>query len=328
MSSWPQEGLPFHAGEVAVQARAGVTHKAEAAGRYGIRPFMPDQHRDFFNHLPFLIVGSQDEAGALWASVLVGEPGFIDAPDPVTLDIAAAPLPGDPLAGNLTEGAKLGFLGLQPETRRRNRMNGRLTWRTEKMFSVTVAQSFGNCPQYIQAREPAFVGDVGVMREIAIGSRLTGIAADLVRGSDTFFLATSNAAAATGADPSDGVDVSHRGGRPGFVRVTEEDGRAVLTVPDFRGNNFFNTLGNIESYPQAGLLFLDFTNGALLQLTVDAEILWDDPAIATFAGAQRLMRFRVRRGRYVENALPLRWSEAELSPQSARTGSWDEALDH
>ena len=324
MNSWPQEGLPFHEGEIAVQERAGVTHKAEAAGRHGIRPFMPDQHRDFFTHLPFLIVGSQDAAGTLTASVLVGEPGFIDSPDPVTLDIAAEPLPGDPLRHNLKVGARLGFLGLQPETRRRNRMNGTVAWVSPQIFSVSVEQSFGNCPQYIQAREPSRIADADVMQEVAIGPRLSDRAATLVRASDTFFIATANGAG-NHDDPAGGVDVSHRGGKPGFVRVTEEDGRTVLTVPDFRGNNFFNTLGNIESYPQAGLLFLDFTNGALLQLTVDAEILWDDPAIATFVGAQRLMRFRVRGGRYVENALPLRWSEAELSPQSAKTGAWSDA---
>ena len=317
MNDETDNGLPFHAGELAAQARAGVSEKAAAGGRFGIRPFMPDQHRDFFNQLPFLIVGSQDEAGTLTASVLVGEPGFIDSPDPVTLDIAAQPLPGDPLAHNLREGARLGFLGLQPETRRRNRMNGQVSWQSEKIFSVRVEQSFGNCPQYIQAREPMFI-EAGVPVTGAEGPLLSPKAAALVRNSDTFFIATSG-----GRNTArEGVDVSHRGGKPGFVHVAEEDGRSVLTAPDFRGNNFFNTLGNITSNPQAGLLFLDFTNGAVLQLSGAAEVVWDDPAIAQFTGAQRLLRFRVREGRYIENALPLRWSAAEFAPQLAKTGDW------
>ncbi|WP_455734287.1 hypothetical protein, partial [Burkholderia stabilis] len=45
---WELDTAPFHAGELAVQQRAGVTEAAGAAGRRGIRRFMPDQHRTFF----------------------------------------------------------------------------------------------------------------------------------------------------------------------------------------------------------------------------------------------------------------------------------------
>lgn len=44
---WELDVAPFHAGELAVQLRAGVTAAAGAAGRRGIRRFMPDQHRTF-----------------------------------------------------------------------------------------------------------------------------------------------------------------------------------------------------------------------------------------------------------------------------------------
>nr|WP_231865084.1 pyridoxamine 5'-phosphate oxidase family protein [Sorangium cellulosum] len=54
----------------------------------------------------------------------------------------------------------------------------------------------------------------------------------------------------------EGADVSHRGSKPGFVRVTEEDGRTVLTSPDFTGNFGFNTLGNLALNPRAGVLFV------------------------------------------------------------------------
>ena len=37
------------------------------------------------------------------------------------------------------------------------------------------------------------------------------------------------------------VDVSHRGGKAGFVRIGED---GVMTMPDFAGNLFFATLGN------------------------------------------------------------------------------------
>jgi len=96
----------------------------------------------------------------------------------------------------------------------------------------------------------------------------------------------------------------------------------VLTVPDFAGNHFFNTLGNIAVNPRAGLLFIDFDKGDLLYLAVTAGIVWDGPELSSFAGAQRLMRFKVQSMRRVESSLPLRWGEAELSPVLQGTGAW------
>ena len=44
--------------------------------------------------------------------------------------------------------------------------------------------------------------------------------------------------------------MSHRGGLPGFVRITQHgDGPTVLHIPDYRGNQFFNTLGNLAAEP-------------------------------------------------------------------------------
>jgi len=108
-----------------------------------------------------------------------------------------------------------------------------------------------------------------------------------------------------------GVDVSHRGGKPGFVRV-DDDG--TLTMPDLAGNFFFNTLGNIAVNPRAGLLFIDFDNGDLLYLAVNAEIVWHGPEVRAFEGAQRLLRMHVTAMRRVEASLPLRWGPASLSP--------------
>jgi uncharacterized protein len=119
--------------------------------------------------------------------------------------------------------------------------------------------------------------------------------------------------------------VSHRGGKPGFVRVTQADGRTVLTSPDFFGNFHFATLGNLTLEPRAGILFVDFASGDLLSLTGDADVLWEGNEVAAFVGAQRLLRFRLNAGVLIENAVPLRWSEPQPAPQLAATGSWEEA---
>jgi len=223
---------------------------------------------------------------------------------------------GDPAAAGLATGAAVGLLGIELETRRRNRMNGTVTRADKSGFAVRVEQSFGNCPKYIQARKPVFVAEPSLDAAPPVraeGAILSASAAELVRGADTFFIATA----------SEGVDVSHRGGKPGFVRVAEQDGHTVLTSPDFSGNFYFNTLGNLLLNPRAGLVFVDFASGGLLSLTGEADTLWDGPELAAFAGAERLLRFRVTEGVWIEPAAPLRWSAPEPAPQLAATGSWE-----
>lgn len=328
MTTITESPAQIHAGEAALQDTIGVRERMAQTMAKTIRPFMPDQHRLFFEELPFLIVGSLDADDMPRASILVGRPGFAVSPDPGLLLIHAAPAFGDPLAAALVPGAPLGLLGIQPETRRRNRMNGTIVARRDAVVAVQVGQSFGNCPQYIQARAPRFVADPDSVAEprpvVAGGAILSDRDRALVSAADTFFIATAAPGARTG-DPAHGVDVSHRGGRPGFVKVTQDDGASVLTVPDFRGNRYFNTLGNVVLSPATGLLFVDFDSGDVLMLSGHAEIVLDGPELEAFAGAERLLRFRLRDSLRIEGAVPLRWTGPEAAPQIAGTGSWAEA---
>jgi hypothetical protein len=320
LSGWPHPESPFHAGERALQERLGIAEKMDAVGRRAIRDFMPDQHREFFTLIPFLLVGTVDGQGQPWASVVTGPRGFITSPDPHHLGVRAQSLPGDPLAETLREGAAIGLLGIQPHTRRRNRMNGIVERLDPDGFSVRVVRSFGNCPKYIQAREPQFVGDATASPAPAQrADRLDAAIQRMIAAADTFFIATAFA----GDDPGDptrhGADVSHRGGKPGFVRVEDDH---TLLVPDFVGNFYFNTLGNLLVEARAGLLFIDFSSGDLLYVACEAEILFEGPEVAAFQGAERLLRFRVREALRLGRALPLRWGEAQLSPHLGPTGAW------
>ena len=321
---------PFHAGERALQSLAGSREQMEVAGPRVIRDHMPDQHREFFAQLPFLVVGSLDAALQPWASVLAAPAGFMHSPDATHLRVDALPAPGDPLAGPLTQGATLGLLGIQPHTRRRNRMNGTVEALDGAGFTVAVQQSFGNCPRYIQAREPVPASNRGHAPPVQPAQWLDKLdlaAHRLIGSADTLFIATAypnEAAAGDEADASShGVDVSHRGGRPGFVRI---DGDDTLTVPDFNGNRFFNTLGNLAAHPRAGLLFIDFDSGDLLHVAVMAEIVWNGPEVEAFEGAERLMRFHVTHALRRPAALPLRWGDAQLSPHLAGTGQWNTGM--
>ncbi len=319
----PDEASPYHAGEQALQTRAGVRERAERAGRRMIRDHMPEEHRALFEKLPYVVVGGLDARDRPWASILAGRPGFMRTPDARTLTIGACPVAGDPLAAGLAPGAPVGVLGIELATRRRNRVNGTVIALDGGGFAVRVQQSFGNCPQYIQARTHEFAAAPARALEPphAEGTRLSPAAESLVRGADTFFIASASPAA-RGGERAEGVDVSHRGGKPGFVRVDRVDGSSVLTAPDFAGNSMFNTFGNLALNPRAGLLFVDFARGSVLSLTGRAEIVWDGPEVAAFAGARRLLRFHVEGGVRLEGAVPLRWSAPEQAPQLAATGSW------
>jgi predicted pyridoxine 5'-phosphate oxidase superfamily flavin-nucleotide-binding protein len=313
---------PFHAGELAMQTRTGVRERLQASGGRFIRDHMPDQHRELFTKLPTLFVGGLDGQRRPWASMLFGPPGFVQSPDARHLVVGALPLHGDPLRGVLAADVPVGLLGIEPQTRRRNRMNGTVVAVTASGFTVGVDQSFGNCPQYIQARLPRRVERAGAPTEAReAGPRLDAPSIALVRNADTFFIATASrdARARGGAD---GADVSHRGGKPGFVRVEDDGDATVLTVPDFRGNFLFNTLGNIAIHPRAGLLFVDYESGDLLQITGRAEIVFDAEQVRLYAGAQRLLRVTVEASRWYEAAVPLRWSEPQYAPQLAALGEW------
>jgi predicted pyridoxine 5'-phosphate oxidase superfamily flavin-nucleotide-binding protein len=320
-------GSPFHAGERAIQEREGVRERIEQVGQKIIRDHLPAQHREFFAQLPFLVAAGLDEAERPWATLLFGSPGFVDATDPRTLDVHALPRHGDPLVERFERGAPVGLLGIEFDTRRRNRANGTIADRSERGFRVAVTQSFGNCPQYIQARRilrPRNPSDRAPHSAIPEGRLLSKPAREAVTRADTFFIATASSAPRGGA-ASEGLDVSHRGGKPGFVRVDEEEGATVLTFPDFRGNFQFNTLGNLLVNPRAGVVFVDFASGDLLTLTGSGAIVWSGPELEGFDGAERLVRFRVDEGRLLEGAVPLEWSrDVELSPHLARTGAWPE----
>lgn len=317
------DSSPFHSGERAVQQRLGVRERTERGGRRMIKDFMPEQHRDFFEQLPFLLVGSLDAANRPWASLLSGEPGFVTSPNPRSLMIASTQVMGDPLFENLRPGAPLGVLGIQLETRRRNRANGRVVWHGEHGFELAVEQSFGNCKMYIQARtrgQPRRArGDASA--PVPGGPLLAARAVELLQGCDTAFLATSSAHAARGG--REGVDVSHRGGLPGFLRSERCGERTRITLPDYAGNNMFNSLGNIEINPRAGLLCCDFSSGDLLSLSGAARVLWDSRELARFPGAEHLLEIEAERLLEIDveahvllsEALPEIWSAPEYSPE-------------
>lgn len=311
---------PWHPGEIQLQLHAGVAERMDFMGRKVIRDYMPEQHREFYEHLPYLLIGAVDEQGWPWASLLDAQAGFIASPDPRRLDIARLPDADDPICEQFAPGMAVGMLGIDLHTRRRNRINGRVRQVGDQGFSVVVEQSFGNCPQYIQLRELRQV-ELPKVHQRPAAERMDALdeaAVATIRAADTFFVASY--VDLEGDRPHRSVDMSHRGGQAGFVRVQGD----VLTIPDFAGNLHFNTLGNFLLNPKAGLLFIDFTTGDLLHVAGSVTLILEGPEIAVFQGAERLWQVRVEAMVRRPSALRSRWEFQGFSPNSLMTGDWDQ----
>ncbi|WP_329299679.1 pyridoxamine 5'-phosphate oxidase family protein [Streptomyces sp. NBC_00659] len=299
--------MTYHSGSRAIQDRVGVRDLADHVGRsvgQGIRPVVAA----FLELQPMLVVGAAvpeggtegdrdpgTAGGGVWASLLTGEPGFVRATGARQISVAGGLAAGDPLTAALTTpGTAVGTIALDPRTRRRMRLNGRVR-PTPRGFAVEADQVFANCPKYLQKRqmyETVTGRTAGVARR---GSELTPFQREFVEAADTFFLATVHA---------HGADASHRGGNPGFVHV---DTPGELSWPDYPGNSMFLTLGNLAADPRAGLLFLDWTSGTALQLTGTARTEFTPDG-------ERTVRFTLAEAVETSAASPLRWSPPAYSP--------------
>jgi uncharacterized protein len=264
----------WHAGELAVRERAGVVADIGEP-----EAFLPDVAREFLAAQPWLVIGAADARDRLWASVLYGPPGFVSTPDAATVRVSAQPLPGDPLdeiAG------QVGGLALEPATRRRMRLNG-FAYPVDGGFEIALEGVYSNCPKYIATRHPEAAAPAPV-RHASDG--LDRAAAELLAAADTAFVATR---------APDGADASHRGGRPGFLRVVDE---RTVVWPDYQGNKLFNTLGNLVVDPSCGLTVVDPEDGTTLYLSGRARTVW---------GQRREVELTVEEAIRLDQAAPLRW---------------------
>ena len=291
----------FHGGEKSVQEKAGVRERAAKVGRI-VGTTVDADAAWFLEQQVFVVLASVDARGRPWASPMTGAPGIVKVEDETTVTLRGVIGASDPLIDNLRTPAPLAVLAIDLATRSRYRVNGVGEAESRGGIRLAVRETFGNCPKYIQVRHLEAAGGHTSPAEVSDAPSLSIDQRRFVSAADTFFIATY---------ASGGADASHRGGRPGFVAV-EADG--TLVIPDYTGNNMFQTLGNIELTPAAGLLFVDFESGRALQLTGTAAIDWDREHAAAFRGAHRLLRVTPVRVIESRNALAVRGTLVEPSP--------------
>jgi len=295
----------FHDGERALHEAYGIDEKMARVGSRAIRRAINPEDAQFLVRRPFLALGLRDDATRPWATLVAGLPGWIAVPAPDRLAVRARPRPDDPAEPGLHPGRAVAALAIDFETANRSRINGRVTQPLETGFAMTVDEAYGNCPKYIRQRRIVEIdaavttsGSTATIHDDAPDADVRR----MIEIADTFFIATGHA--------DYGADVSHRGGPTGFVRFDSDD---AFVFPDYRGNYFFNTLGNLVTDPRAGLCFFGPRDGALLQLTGRMQIAFEPPDNAP-PGAERMWRFVIEGWCRRTGVLPLRFEDGEPSP--------------
>jgi predicted pyridoxine 5'-phosphate oxidase superfamily flavin-nucleotide-binding protein len=306
-----QARSPFHPGELMVQERAG---ESGVAGRNGamIADTIMAGALPFLREREMFVVGGSSPQGEVWASVLFGPPGFVESRDGKTLSIHLDPDArdgDDPFWESIAPESAIGGLAIDLATRRRLRVNGRVAASEPGLLTVAVAEAYPNCPKYIQRRILRRRPDSSPgPRRAETGRTLKGVTRDAIERADTLFVASSN--------PSGGADVSHRGGKPGFVEVVDD---RTLRVPDYRGNGMFNTLGNLAINPSAGILIVDFAGHRTLQLTGKAQLEWrQSPGAREGAATDRSWTFIVDRWVSRRLGAAMDWEYLDASPYNPR----------
>ena len=309
MTTWG----PFHEGERYIQERAG---EREVALRNGglIGDTIPQRAIPFLAQQRMLAVGSVDASGAPLASMLFGADGLVSSPDGEVVVIDRSRIDviqDDPVWSNVHVGADVGLLAIELETRRRLRINGIVRRLDAQHIELTVRQAYPNCPKYIQRRHVRGAPDARPpeARAHTAGAALDDARSRLVEQADTLFVASRH--------PTRGVDVSHRGGTPGFVRIVDPK---RLRIPDYRGNGMFNTLGNFVVDHRASVLFLDFDGGGLLQMTGTVDVHFDEAEDRRHptGGSGRYWDFHVAHWLELPITTSLAWEFLDASPYNPR----------
>ena len=331
-------GHPWHRGETLVQQRRDTPRELSVSAPNYIEKDMPKQHADFFAGLPYLPLATLDKQGRPWATILVttsdNDPAIgITTSDRNQTDVVAQVNRYDPFVRALRSEQKpsgadrrlFAGVGVDFTNRRRNKLSGAVEpISTDQSGKVSLRlisdQHLGNCPKYItvrslehEDREAELVLDCFEAQTTALPDSSKA----LIDLASTVFLATKHSSEASFGQEDMGFN--HRGGTPGFVRVYEEKNgdeiTTYLVMPDHSGNRFYQSLGNIETDRQVGLVFPDFTTGDMLYITGDAENLYDADAEEIMPRVGLLTRIQVTGSVFVKGALNLRLvAEEQYSP--------------
>jgi ferredoxin-NADP reductase/predicted pyridoxine 5'-phosphate oxidase superfamily flavin-nucleotide-binding protein len=289
---------------------------------------------------PLLALGTLDSQSHPWTTLWGGSPGFSEplggglvgtrtlvnsAQDPVVKALLGNTVEGE-LLQPIDGGKILAGLAIDLMTRKRVKFAGRMiagtvrevhiepqgdkpageppTRQKEIQLVTKIDQSLGNCPKYLNQYRlhPASV-DANLLSE---GPSLTQEGRTLISKSDMFFLTT-----ATEHD----MDVNHRGGPQGFVRIISS---SQFIYPEYSGNRLYQSLGNLQLNPNIGVTFPDYISGDVLFITGTATILVGLDAANLLPGSTLAVMITITDTRLVQRGLPFRGARHTPSPYNPR----------
>ena len=296
----------FHSGELEIQKRTGEEKIAEL-NKNLVSPYIVKGAINFVEKQPMVIVGSRNRENELWASILIGDFGFIEVPKPSTVVFNTEKIvstTSDIFYRNILEDNQIGSLFIELSTRKRLRANGSCAINGPKI-EMSIEQAYPNCPKYIQRRaiaEPEHFKKTQT-EDVIEGIPFDDEVLDFIKSADTFFVASA---------ATDGkLDASHRGGNPGFLGIIKNN---TIKIPDYPGNSLFNTWGNITQNPNVGLLFIDFEKRETLQLTGHASLLFDQHSEDDLLKTKGTGRFWLFESLRSINHHQVEWNFLEYSP--------------
>jgi uncharacterized protein len=250
----------YHDGERYIQEQMGVRDKSDSLSSM-IYHEMPVVAAQFLESLNFAVVTFSTSNQELFSSVLFDINSFITIlhTKEIVINLEKSSFIPDNILGE--KNLNIGLLGLEFENRMRIRVNGKGKIEDNKLFLV-IDEVYSNCPKYINDRK--IVGKVDFFNDSILDKYTTLVneCKKIIENSDTFFIATNH--------ENKGSDISHKGGKKGFLKIISP---TQLEFDDFPGNNMYNTLGNIYTNPNISILIVDFASNDILHINGHAKII-------------------------------------------------------
>ncbi|KEF54494.1 uncharacterized protein A1O9_09661 [Exophiala aquamarina CBS 119918] len=321
------EASEWHEGEKAIHKRAHLDFREDNPTSPFLTPWAAYQ----VSRWPLMAIGTLDQDDRPWCTIWgTGEPPLsqqvaqsviavksnVDATfDPVVEAIWKGKDDGE-IVREEGKGRLVSGLSINLEERGRVKLAGRLIagalsadegskrqGNLGKSGSIQLVakidQSLGNCPKYLNKKiitsskpKPVLVSD---------SPHLTQKALDLIEKADMFFIAS--------AHEHEDMDANHRGGPQGFIRIEQPENpeeASTLVWPEYSGNNLYQTLGNLEATPRAGLVVPDFETGDVLYLTGNTKTLVGAEASRVIAKSNLAVSIKITAARLIQNGLPFR----------------------
>lgn len=323
--------MPFSEGERQIQRLMNPSLREDNP----TAPTLTQQAAFALNNFPLIALGALDSHDRPWTTLFGGSPPLAQPLGDSIVGVQAnVNAESDPVIEALFDGEQLyvdgqviredgpgkmiGGLPIHLETRKRVKVFGRMIARTlvknpedgrigtARLF-FKVEQSLGNCPKYLNTKH--IVPATPNPQVVSTGNVLSLGAQALIQKADLFFISSSNY--------TTDMDTNHRGGPPGFVRLlqpTDASGSTSIVYPEYSGNRLYQTLGNLQSTPRAGVCFPDFETGDVLYLTGTTETLVGSAAAAILPRSNLAVKITITDSRFVRQGLSFRGVPGERSP--------------